>query len=67
MLNNKEIPTKIVYIVDYEDGAKKVTLDVKDMSIDDLLLYAGMGEKAAIYELKARIVENSDEANTDKI
>lgn len=67
MLNNKEIPTKIEYIIEYEDGAEKVTLDVKDMSLDDLLLYAGMGEKAAIYELKARIVENSDEANTDKI
>jgi hypothetical protein len=67
MLNNKEIPTKIEYIIEYEDGAEKVTLDVKDMSIDDLLLYAGMGEKAALYELRARIAQNSPEDNTDKI
>jgi hypothetical protein len=30
-------------------------------------MYAGSGEKAALYELRARIAQNSPEDNTDKI
>ena len=67
MLNNKETPTEIRYIIEYEDGAKEVVLDVKTLSEDDLLMYASSGEKAALYELKARIAQNSPEDNTDKI
>jgi hypothetical protein len=44
-----------------------VVLDVKTLSEEDLLMYASSGEKAALYELKARIAQNSPEDNTDKI
>ena len=67
MLNNKEIPTEIRLIVDYEGGAKEVVLDVKTLSEKDLLMYAGMGEKAALYELKDRIAKNNNNPDTDKI
>ena len=67
MLNNKEIPTEIRYIVEHEDGAEELVLDVKTLSEDQLIMYAGYGEKAALYELRARIAQNSPEDNTDKI
>jgi hypothetical protein len=67
ILNNKEIPTKIRYIVDYEGGSKEVVLDPKTLSEDELIMYASSGQKAALYELRARIAQNSPEDNTDKI
>lgn len=67
MLNNKDIPTEIRYIVEYEGGAEEVVLDVKTLSEDQLIMYASSGEKAALYELRARIAQNSPEDNTDKI
>jgi hypothetical protein len=67
MLNNKEIPTEIRYIVDYEGGSKEVVLDVKTLSEEDLFMYAGLGEKAALHELKSRIQQNSNDVDTDKI
>jgi hypothetical protein len=67
MLNNKKTPTEIRYIVDYEDRSEEVVLDVKTLSEDDLFMYASLGEKAALYELRARIAQNSPEDNTDKI
>jgi hypothetical protein len=67
MLNNKETPTEIRYIIEYGDRAEEVVLDVKTLSEEDLLMYASSGEKAALYELKARIAQNSPEDNTDKI
>lgn len=67
MLNNKDIPTEIRYTVEYEGGAEEVVLDVKTLSEDQLIMYASSGEKAALYELRARIAQNSPEDNTDKI
>ena len=67
MLNNKDIPTEIRYIVEYEGGAEEVVLNVKTLSEDQLIMYASSGEKAALYELRARIAQNSPEDNTDKI
>jgi hypothetical protein len=67
MLNNKEIPTEIRYIVEYEGGAKEVVLDVKTLSEDQLIMYAGYGEKAALHELRERIAKNSPNTDTDKI
>jgi len=67
MLNNKEVSTEIRYIVEYEGGAEEVVLDVKTLSEDQLIMYAGYGEKAALHELRSRIAKNSPEDNTDKI
>lgn len=52
-------PTKITVIMDGPNGSTTVTLDVTTMSDEDLLSYASMGEPAAMYELKARLQQNS--------
>ena len=52
-------PTKITVIMDGPNGSTTVTLDVTTMSNEDLLSYASMGEPAAMYELKARLQQNS--------
>jgi hypothetical protein len=68
MLENKETPTRIVYIIEYEDGSSEtITMSAKDLSNEELLKEAAAGQKAALYELKARIAKNSPEPDTDKI
>jgi hypothetical protein len=67
MPNNDITPTRIVYIVDYGDKSETISLDAKTLSDEDLLREAAAGQKAALYELKARMAQNSPEADTDKI
>jgi hypothetical protein len=67
MSNNKDVPTRIVYIIEYKDKSETISLDAKTLSDEDLLREAAAGQKAALYELKARMAQNSPEADTDKI
>jgi hypothetical protein len=67
MLNNENVPTKIIYIIEYEDRSETIVLDARNLSNEQLLKEAAAGQKAAVYELRARIAQNSPEDNTDKI
>lgn len=68
MLENKEIPTRIVYIIEYQDGSSEtIAMSAKDLSDEQLLKEAAAGQKAALYELKDRIAKNNPKPDTDKI
>jgi hypothetical protein len=67
MPNNDTTPTRIVYIVDYGDKSETISLDAKTLSDEELLKEAAAGQKAALYELKARMAQNSPDTDTDKI
>ena len=67
MSKNKTTPTRIVYIVDYGDKSETISLDAKTLSDEELLKEAAAGQKAALYELKARMAQNSPDTDTDKI
>jgi hypothetical protein len=67
MPNNDTTPTRIVYIVDYGDKSETISLDAKTLSDEELLKEAAAGQKAALYELKARMAQNSPNTDTDKI
>lgn len=67
MTNNENNLTRIVYIVDYGDKSETISLDAKTLSDEELLKEAAAGQKAALYELKARMAKNSLKPDTDKI
>lgn len=68
MLENTEIPTRIVYIIEYEDGSSEtIAMSAKDLSDEQLLKEAAAGQKAALYELKARMAKNNPKPDADKI
>ena len=59
MIKDEKIPTTITSIVETPSGSVTQVVQVKDLSMDDLMNYASFGEPAALYELRARLQQNS--------